>query len=384
LAAVVAIGVLAVALLANLPAVSVPHPELVDGKYGYHFGLTVEYEHGWPLRYARRTLSHRTLADGRAPAWQPWEGPGERSALWLLVDVAIWSVVLVAAAAGAQHWRSRRRRVWQLDLRDLLVLTALAGALFAWLAATRLEARREQVMLAEYRQRTGNPEMAHEVGTSVPAWWPDWLQGRYREAFNRTSFYRSSGDSDLACRHAHVVTLRETAYHPDFVRHLRQMPDLEALDLSYTTLPYFDATRQTTLLRGLAPLPKLRGINLYGTNVTDADLAFLAACPRLEMIDLSDTGIGDHGLAHLATLPRLRVLHISSDRISDRGCRWLGAMQHLEELSLASRNVHDAGILELARISTLRKLKVSVRVSPETLEALRQSLPQCEIKSQSY
>jgi hypothetical protein len=381
LAVVVAGSVLVAAVLANLPAVSVPHPELIDGKFGYHFNLTTEYEHGWPLRYARRSLSLRTQADGPPPAWQPWEGPGERSIVNLLLDGAIWSIVLLALAAGAQYWRSRRRAVWQLDLRDLLVLTGVAGVAFAWLAATRLDAQREQSFLAEYRQRLGNPEMQHEVGARVPAWWPDWLQRRYREAFNRTCYYRSNGDSDLACQHAHVVTLRETAVHRDFRRHLRQMPGLEALDLSYVELPYFDATRQTTVVGNLAPLPNLRGINLGGTYVTDTDMSWLGTCSRLEVIDLVGTDIGDHGLAHLAKLPRLRILNLSSDRISDRGCRSIAAMSNLEELSLASRNVKDAGLRQLAALTRLKRLEITVGASKAAVDALETALPECKLQN---
>jgi hypothetical protein len=303
----------------------------------------------------------------------------------LLLDVALWSLAIVAAGVAAQYWRSRRRAIWQLDLRDLLLLTGVAAAVLAWLAASRFEQQREQEMLAVYRKRIGNPGLSHEVATSVPAWWPDWLQGKYREAFNRTSLYRSDGDTDLACRHRHIVTLRETDYHPDFAKHLRQMPQLEALDLSYTELPYFDATRQATLLRALAPLPNLRGINLYGTNVTDADMEFLAACPRLEVIDLSDTNIGDHGLAQLAKLPHLRTLRISSRRVSDAGCRSIARIATLEELHLASSNIRTAaGINELSKLRKLKLLDVSVSVPNSALDDLRRRLPECKVNSRRY
>ena len=377
--------ILAIAFFVNYPAMEVPHAGLQEGTYGLHFDIEKQYEHGWPLRYARRTLSHRTQADGRPPAWQPWEGPGERSVVNLLADVVIWGIVIVAAGVAAQYWRSRRRAIWQLDLRDLLMLTGAAAVALAWLAAARFDYQRDRFLLAEYRQRSGNPEMPHEFAASVPAWWPDWLQGKYRQAFNRICLYRSSGDTDLACQHPHIITLRETAYHPQFPAHLRQMRGLEALDLSYTELPYFDATRQATLLRDLAPLPNLRGINLYSTNVTDADMAWLAACPRLEVIDLSDTKVGDHGLALLAKLPRLRVLRISSPRVSDAGCRSISRMATLEELSLASSNVRsEAGLHELSKLRNLKLLELTVSASEAALDDLRRRLPDCKITLRRY
>jgi len=238
--------------------------------------------------------------------------------------------------------------------------------------------------LAEHRQRPGNPGVEYQAGARVPAYLPQSLQERYRGLFSRTYYFYSSGDTDLACQYGNVVAVRETAIHPDFPRHLRKMTSLEAIDLSFVQLPYFDATRQGTVLRDLAPLTNLRGINLYSTGATDADMAWLAACPRLEVIELSDTDIGDHGLAHLSRLPRLRVLNISSDRISDRGCRWIAQMPALEELELGSRNVHDAGIIALAQLRTLRKLKLSTRATEKAFEVIRTELPKCDVRTDRY
>jgi hypothetical protein len=372
------------AIVINLPAVSVPHPDLREGVRGMHFNLTTEYEHGWPLRYARRSLAQRTPSDGPPPAWHPWEGPGQRSGANLLADLAIWTLAIVAAGVAAQYWRSRRRAIWQLDLRDLLVVTAAAALVFAWLAAARLDEQREARLLVQSQERLGIHQ-GHDFAASVPAWWPEGLQDRYRGVFNRTCFYHSAGNTDLACQHRHVITLRETDFHPEFTKHVRQMPQLEALDLSYTELPYFDATRQATVLRGLAPLTKLRGLNLYGTNATDADMEWLAACTRLEAIDLSDTRIGDHGLVQLARLPNLRLLRISSPRVSDQGCQSIARMKNLEELSLASSNIRtEAAILELARLDKLRLLDLGVSASEAALDELRRRVPQCQINSRRY
>ena len=376
--------VVAVACLASFPAVETPHAGLEQETYGLHFGIVPQLEHGWPLRYVRRTPPSSNAPHEPLSPWQPWQGVQSLSLASLALDLVVWVLVLFTAGAAAEYWRSRRRAIWQLDLRDLLLLTGAAAAAFAWLAATRADQLREVGLLAEFRERNGNPQMQHEVGTSVPAWWPDWLQGRWREALNRTIFYRSSGDTDLACQHRHVLTLRETAFHRDFPKHLRQMPGLEALDLSYTRLPYFDATGQATLLRDLAPMPHLCGINLYGTNATDADMAWLAACPKLEVIDLSDTRIGDHGLKLLSELPRLRTLAIDCDRISDHGCRSIARLSALEELSLGSRNIHDEGVLALASLKSLRQLKISATASEATFAALRAKLPQCEVKAHGY
>ncbi|HEX5105516.1 MAG TPA: hypothetical protein VFV87_16975 [Pirellulaceae bacterium] len=375
---------LTAAFLANFPAIETPHAGLAEETYGRHFGIVGQLEHGWPLRYVRRSPPAHGATDEPLSPWRPWQEVQSLSLASLALDLVLWTAIVVAIAAATHYWRSRRWAIWQLDLRDLLLLTGALAAAFAWLAATRADRLREQTLLAEFRQRNGNPQMQHEVATSVPAWWPDTLQGHWRQAFDRTSYYRSSGDTDLASQHRHVLTLRETAFHRDFPKHLRQMPGLEALDLSYTRLPYFDATGQATILRDLAPLANLRGINLYGTNATDADMAWLAACRNLEMIDLSGTRIGDHGLKQLAALPRLRTLVIDSNRISDDGCRSIARLGSLEELSLASRNIHDQGALALASLTGLRRLKISAAAGDAAFAALREQLPRCEVKAHAY
>jgi len=234
------------------------------------------------------------------------------------------------------------------------------------------------------RMRPGRAVLGHQYGAPVPAYLPQALQAQYRGLFDRPCYFHSSGDTDLACQHRHIVALHEITFHPDFPNHLRQMQGLEAIDLCFVKLPYFDATRQATILRDLVPLPNLRGINLEKTNVTDADMAWLASCSQLEVINLSQTGIGDHGLAQLARLPHVRWLKISSDRISDRGCKSIGEMSALEELALASRNVHDAGVAELAKLHRLKALDISASASDDAFAALRQGMPQCKVKSHGY
>jgi len=381
---IAAVGcVLAIAFIVNFPAVEAPHADLKDGTYGLHFDIAREYEHGWPACYARRELGRPSNVGGPLSAWRPWEGVSEWSVVNLLVDLGLWSLVLIVTGAGAQYWRSRRRAIWQLDLRDLLLLTGTAGLVCAWVVYQRSESLHEQKLLAIHRAR-GQGGPAENLDARVPLFLPANVQDRYRSLFARVCNFTSDGDSDLACQFQHLVTLSERNPRPDLAEHLRQMPQLEALYLSYANLPYFDATRQTTILHDVPPLPNLRGINLFDTNVTDADMQWLAACPRLEVIELSETSIGDHGLAHLARLPRLRRLTISSDRISDRGCRSIANMPALEELSLASRNVHDTGVAELARLGTLRDLNISASASEEAFNVLRRKLPDCKLKSHGY
>ena len=342
----VVVGCVAVlAFFACFPAIEAPHANLRDETFGLHFNLLTEYEHGWPVRYARRELSHRTAAEGPPSAWRPWDGPGRWSTSGLLMDLLFWGLVIVLAGVGAQRWRSQRRAVWQLGLRDLLILTGIAGVAFAWLADQRAEYLRER---ASQSSSACGRAMPPRITRSAPACRPGGPNRGKHIAANCSTGLATSIPAAIPTSPASTGTwllCANSRFTPNFPSICGKCSRLEAIDLCFVELPYFDATRQATILRDLAPLLNLRGINLCKTNATDADMAWLASCPRLEVINLSQTNIGDRGLAQLAKLPRLRNLSVSSDRISDRGCKLIGQIQSLEELSLASRNIHDTVLL---------------------------------------
>jgi hypothetical protein len=383
--------VLAVAFVANFPAWEVPRAGLNDGKYGPHFETIVELEHGWPIAYARRDIgrerpsatSPRGWTWEDASAWRPWEDVRDFSAPRIVAGTVIWLLAMMAAAGGAQYWRSRRRSVWQFGIRDLLGLLAVAALLCGWVSWKKLEYEREQSVIARYRARTGNPG-SFEKDAPVPAFFSSQTKQRYRNIFGRFIEMDSGGDSDLACQFRHLLALREHAPSPWFRKHLAQMPQLEGLDLCFTGFPYRDATEQATLLRNLPPMTSLRGVNLYDTNVTDADLEWLAKCPRLELIDLSSMDVGDHGLLHLVHLSKLRILTISSPRITDEGCRTIAQIETLEELWLASQNIQDDGVRELGKLSKLRSLGISASASDAAFAELRKQLPHCDIHATGY
>ena len=406
-----------VAFLANFPGVEVPHASRDDKFNRPRFAIETGYDHGWPMRYLRRerastratqTLANRTgmtaggvggIGQGGGSsgarawdlniawepwAWQPWAGVERFDLLGLTADLGFWLIAILGAALVAQSWRSQRRGLWQVRISDLLVLVAAAGLLLAWIAHARREFFSEQDLLAEHRKRTGSTVAPENKSARVPFYVPRALEDRYRQCFDRVAYFYSEGHSDLACQFRHLVTLREPVIRPSLPQHLRRMPQLEALDFGTAQFPFFDVTRQATLLRDFPPLPNLRCLNLADTNVRDADLVWLQKCPRLELIALMGTGISDRGLDSLGHLPRLESLSLSSDRLTDRGCESLAKLPSLQELSLASVNIHDAGVRELARLSRLRVLRLTASASPEAFADLKQQLPDCEIHAAAH
>ena len=372
--------VLVIAFFANVPAIKAPHVVLEGKHYGVELELNRHYEHGWPLRYSRRYV-YKT---SKPPSiWRPWEGPLRWDTLNLLVDVVVWGGLIALAACFAQWWRAYRPSIWRFHLRDVLVLTLAVGIPFAWVGYERLEYLGQQSLMHEIEARYG-PNGRHKLEASIPLWLPEGIQSRYHEAFGRVSFFHSEGDTDLASQHHSLLCLRETAFHKDFPKHLRQMPQLEAIDLMLVKLPYFDATRQATILRDLPAVPNLRGINLCYTNATDADMIWIAKCRRLELIDLAGVEIGNEGIDQLQRLPNLRCLTLSSDRVTDDTCRRLAQFPALTHLNLASRSITDEGIRELSALNALRHLRITASASEGAFVDLQKALPECEVHAKSY
>jgi tetratricopeptide (TPR) repeat protein len=135
----------------------------------------------------------------------------------------------------------------------------------------------------------------------------------------------------------------------------RGLPALRQLDLGGCSMMTFS-------LAHLRDLGDLQQLNLDGYKyVTDADLAQLAGLKDLRHLDLGwGQMVTDAGLAQLAGLKDLRHLDL-------RGCL----------------QVSDAGLAHLRGLTALRylDLKECRQVTDAGLNALREALPQCEIKA---
>ncbi|HEV3261878.1 MAG TPA: hypothetical protein VG013_33820, partial [Gemmataceae bacterium] len=90
------------------------------------------------------------------------------------------------------------------------------------------------------------------------------------------------------------------------------------------------------------------GVNLFGNQVTDADLKELAALKGLRTLDLGFCkGVTNAGLKELAGLKGLQTLYLSYTQVKDAGLKELAVLTRLRELHLASTPVTDAGLKEL-------------------------------------
>ena len=99
-------------------------------------------------------------------------------------------------------------------------------------------------------------------------------------------------------------------------------------------------------------------VDLHGTSVADADLAFLASLPHLTSLDLRLTKVTDGALAHVAPLHDLRFLNLFRTGVTDAGIEKLSGLVRLETLLVGGTGVTDRGLVALKSLSKLRKVSL--------------------------
>ena len=157
------------------------------------------------------------------------------------------------------------------------------------------------------------------------------------------------------------------------LRHLDELSQNEALDLSYTELGAEHVER-------LGAMRRIQDLRLTGTAVSDGDLAQIAASGELRKLDLDETAVGPTGLRHLRSLVHLECLSLNHTNVDDAGLEHLCALPRLEWLSLVGTAVSDSGLARLRSLENLRYLSiVDTRVSAGGVERLRGALPACAV-----
>lgn len=104
------------------------------------------------------------------------------------------------------------------------------------------------------------------------------------------------------------------------------------------------------------PLHPVAGIDLHGTQASDADVALLARLPDLRTLNLYGTGVTDAGLSALRGLTKLQILYLNETRVTDAGLASLKGMTGLHELGLYHTGVTDNGLPVLRSLPGLQKL----------------------------
>lgn len=118
-----------------------------------------------------------------------------------------------------------------------------------------------------------------------------------------------------------------------------------------------------------------------GNSFDDAMFAKLApVIPQLAHVELGDTKITDASVAKLAEATNLKRVRLQKTDITDASLETLSKIPSLESINLYGTKVTNEGVMKLAALPNLKQLYLwQTEVSPETIAALKEKLPNCEI-----
>ncbi len=145
-------------------------------------------------------------------------------------------------------------------------------------------------------------------------------------------------------RELHLGTRRLTG---DGYRALAKLSKLEVLEL---------VKADDAAVRHLAPLTRLRRLELRGTAVTGRGVENF---PLLTNLNLYATRADDAGLANVAALGRLRELNVSGTRITGATLARLPALRWLEVLDASDTAVGNKDLVHIERLKHLEHIDVS-------------------------
>jgi serine/threonine protein kinase len=120
--------------------------------------------------------------------------------------------------------------------------------------------------------------------------------------------------------------------------------------------------RRGTGVYAIEGLPKgpfqITGLNLFGKQVTDADLARLINLKDIKDIILRTTSIKGPGLAHLARLPHLQMLSLVDTPLDEEGICQLRELRSVWHLEMTAGNFKPASLEALRDMPALKQLKL--------------------------
>jgi len=122
------------------------------------------------------------------------------------------------------------------------------------------------------------------------------------------------------------------------------------------------------------------GVDLHGTEVTDAGVGDLKGWKRLIFLNLGETNVTDTTLATLNGLDRLQVLYLGETKSTDAGLENLKRLDQLQQLDLRYTRVTDVGLEHLMGLNHLEVLNLArTNVTDAGVRNLQQALPTCQI-----
>jgi uncharacterized membrane protein len=102
--------------------------------------------------------------------------------------------------------------------------------------------------------------------------------------------------------------------------------------------------------------------------------------PQLVSLDLSATKVTDKALAALSSATKLKMVRLAETSVTDSAIEPLLKLPALESINIYGTKVTDAGVMKLTALPNLKRLYLwQTAVTPDTVKALKEKLPKCEI-----
>ena len=130
---------------------------------------------------------------------------------------------------------------------------------------------------------------------------------------------------------------------------LLELEGSEVSGADLRNLPCLESLEELTLS------PASRSVGSHGV-LTDGDLVFLERATHLRLLDLANQPVGDTGLKHLGNCPGLQVLRLRDTNIGDEGLKHLSELTELVRLDLSHTRISDAGLKYLCNLKQLEEL----------------------------
>ncbi|QDS87520.1 Leucine Rich repeats (2 copies) [Rosistilla ulvae] len=171
------------------------------------------------------------------------------------------------------------------------------------------------------------------------------------------------------------IYLAETTIGNEAIAKLAQFPQLKKVRLARNQI---DAS-------GLADMPKLTNLEELDlsecSQILDDAMPPLGELTKLKKLNLWRVNLTDAGIEPLNTLVNMEWLNLDNTRLTDAGMPYLSGMSKLLFLHLGSTLITDAGLDPLKNLKSLEDLKVTrTAVTQEGVDALKPSLPNTDIQ----
>ena len=174
----------------------------------------------------------------------------------------------------------------------------------------------------------------------------------------------------------HVVAFQDPQLTELFVDHLARVPNLTNIELRFDSIApngiqYLQQSRTVRLdlygsrvtdldVAAASKLANVTWLELRSQRITDASLEHVGTMKQLKYLHLLQTsGISNEGIAHICHLPNLSELFAVDTAITDEGLAQLAGLKRLDWLNLDRTQVSDKGMSQIAKITWLKRLTLA-------------------------